>query len=122
MTPAFVLACGAAVTGLGLAMATWFARPGRAAALTISIYVLIAVGWLFAGLMRAGGGPDREGLMMASPFFFAGELAADLCSPSGVRHHLGWAVFWTIVYAIAALALLGATLVTFNRRLGRVEG
>ena len=32
MTLIFVLVCGATVTSLGLAMATWFARPGRAAA------------------------------------------------------------------------------------------
>jgi len=120
MTPAFVLACGAAVTGLGLAMATWFARPGRAAAMTVTVYVLVAVGWLFMGIWILYG-LDREGFLMASPFFFAGELAADLCGPNDSRQHIGWAAFWTIAYAAAALALLGATLLTFNRCLGRVE-
>jgi ABC-type transport system involved in multi-copper enzyme maturation permease subunit len=119
MTLIFVFACGAAVTSLGLAMATWCARVGRAVALTVSVYVLVAVGWLFVGIwLRAG--PDGEGLMMASPFFFAGELAADICTP-GDRGHIGWAVVWTLVYGIAAVGLLSATLATFNHCVGRVE-
>ena len=120
MTLIFVFACGAAITGLGLAMATWCARIGRAVALTVSCYVLVAVGWMFMGIWYQSG-PGQEGLMMASPFFFAGELAADLCNTGNERGHIGWAVFWTFVYGMAALAFLGATLATFNRRLGRVE-
>jgi ABC-type transport system involved in multi-copper enzyme maturation permease subunit len=120
LTLAFVFACGAAITGLGLAMATWCARLGRAVALTVSCYVLVTVGWMMMGtwLWR---GPDSEGLMMASPFFFAGELAADLCNSGNGRSHIGWAIFWTLVYLSAALAFLIATLLTFNRCLGRVE-
>jgi ABC-type transport system involved in multi-copper enzyme maturation permease subunit len=119
MTFVFVFACGAAITGLGLAMATWCARVGRAVALAVSAYVLVAVGWLFTGMwFRAG--PDGEGLMMASPFFFAGQLAADLCGQAD-RGHIGWAVIWILAYMLAALAFLGAALATFNRCLGRVE-
>ena len=120
LTLVFVFACGAAITGLGLAMATWCARPGRAVALTVSCYVFVAVGWMFM-LMWNRSGPDSEGLMMASPFFFEGVLAADLCHSGNTRTHIWWAVFWTVVYAIAAVAFLGATLLTFNRCLGRVE-
>ncbi len=42
---AMVLAQGAVCTSLGLALATWFKRPGRAAAASVSIYVLFAFGW-----------------------------------------------------------------------------
>ena len=120
MTLLFVFVCGAAITGLGLAMATWCARPSRAVALTVSAYVLVAVGWLFtATLFRAG--HEGEGLMMGSPFFFAGELAADRCNSGGRREHIGWSVFWTLAYGMTALALLSATLATFNCCLGRVE-
>ena len=120
MTLIFVFICGAAITGLGLAMATWCPRLGRAVALTVSAYVLVAVGWMFMGFWYRSG-PDGEGFMMASPFFFAGELAADICSPGSGRQHIGWAVFWTVVYGMAALVFLGATLASFNRCLGRVE-
>jgi ABC-type transport system involved in multi-copper enzyme maturation permease subunit len=120
LTLAFVLACGAAITGLGLMMATLCSRLGRAVALTVSLYVLIAVGWLFLGVVALRG-PSDEGFMMASPFFYAGELAADLCAPNNSREHIGWAIFWLIAYALAACGLLVATLLSFNRCLGRIE-
>ena len=119
LTVIFVFACGAAITGLGLAMATWCARPGRAVALTVSSYVIVTVGWLFIGIWLHNG-PDGEGMMMASPFFFAGELAADICGPAS-RQHLGWAVFWAIAYVMGAVIFLVAILFSFNRCLGRVE-
>ena len=120
MTLLFVFACGAAITGLGLAMATWCARLGRAVALTVSSYVLVTVGWMFSAMVFRTG-PTGEGFMMASPFYFAGELAADICMPKSSRHHIDWAIFWTSAYALAAMVLLGATLLTFNRCVGRVE-
>ena len=42
---------GAAVTSLGLAMATWFSRPGRAVGVTVTLYVLVTVGWFFLMLV-----------------------------------------------------------------------
>ncbi|WP_406696231.1 hypothetical protein V5E97_35110 [Singulisphaera sp. Ch08] len=120
MTLVFVFIGGAVITGLGLAMATWCARLGRAVALTVSAYVVVAVGCLFIGMLFQSQ-HSGEGLMMASPFYFAGVLAADICGPGGGRQHLEWAVFWIVVYSMADLGLLGATLATFNRCLGRVE-
>jgi ABC-type transport system involved in multi-copper enzyme maturation permease subunit len=120
LTLAFVLACGAAITGLGLLMATVCSRLGRAVALTVSLYVLVAVGWLFLGSLVLRG-PSDEGFMMASPFFYAGELAADLCAPNQTRAHIGWAIFWLFAYSFAAFWLLVATLLSFNRCLGRIE-
>jgi len=120
MTFLFVLVCGATITSLGLAMATWCPRLNRAVAVTVSLYVFMTVGWLFMGSWYRGG-PEGEGMMMASPFFFPGELAADICNSGGGRNHIGWAVFWTLIYGIAASTLLSATLASFNRCLGRVE-
>jgi hypothetical protein len=82
--------------------------------------VLVSVGWLFL-VMTATGGPAGEGLMMGSPFFWAGELSFELCSKrwGGVRHAEA-AVVWTIAYGLTAVVLLLATLGTFDRCLGRV--
>ena len=55
----YVLLSGAAITGFGLAMATWCSRLGRAVALTVTAYVLICVGWLFATLMVGSVAPPR---------------------------------------------------------------
>ena len=41
---ALVLAQGAVVTSFGLLMATWFTRPGRAVAVSVTTYVIIAFG------------------------------------------------------------------------------
>lgn len=116
----FVLVCGGAIVGLGLMLATWCSRLARAVALTVSCYLLAAVGWLFLCMM-AWSGPDTDGMMMASPFMFAGGLTADLCMANNGRSHVGWGVFWLLVYAMAAAAFLGATLLSFNHCLGRVE-
>jgi hypothetical protein len=51
VTPALVVAellsFGAAITSLGLALATWISRPGRAIAVNVAVFVLISVGWPF---------------------------------------------------------------------------
>ena len=50
-TPALVvfepLSYGAAITSLGLLLATWISRPGRAIAVSVAVFVLIAVGGPF---------------------------------------------------------------------------
>jgi ABC-type transport system involved in multi-copper enzyme maturation permease subunit len=119
LTFAFVLAAGAAIASLGLAMATWCPRLGRAVGLTVSLYLLVTVGWLFA-VMGMGGGP-RESEMMGSPWFWSGQMTWDL-RHDGSLDHWNAALRWTFAYGIAAAALLAATLLTFNRCLGRVEG
>ena len=122
---AYILCCGAAITSVGLALATWVSRLGRAVGLTITLYVFITVGWLFLSMMgRNGRGPGQEGLMMLSPFFGPGELTFEACVRMGMpaaQLHLGWGVVWTLFYAMAAVAFLVATLLSFNRCLGRVE-
>ena len=43
---AYVLSAGAAITSLGIAMAISFSRLGRAVGVTVTLYVLVAAGWL----------------------------------------------------------------------------
>jgi ABC-type transport system involved in multi-copper enzyme maturation permease subunit len=119
-----VLCYGAAVTSFGLACATWVRRQGRAIAASVVGYALVTVGWL---ALVAAIVPHREAewLMIASPFFGPGELAAE----SGMTYHrtadglpdcFGPAVGWAGGYAAAAGLLYLAVLATFNRCLGRV--
>jgi ABC-type transport system involved in multi-copper enzyme maturation permease subunit len=115
---AFVLVSGAAITSLGLAMATWCRRLGRAVGLTVSLYLLVTVGWMF--MILAIYGWSERGLMMGSPWFWSGIMTAKMSL--GVSEDV-WtpAYCWTLAHALTALALLSATLATFDRCLGRVE-
>ncbi len=127
VTILYILCSGAAVTSVGLAFATWCSRLGRAVALTITLYVFVAVGWLFLGILLGGPGPQNESVMMFSTFFGPGEIAFEAganvpgANTSRWTEHLVWGVFWSIVHAGGAAVFLVATLLTFNRYLGRVE-
>jgi ABC-type transport system involved in multi-copper enzyme maturation permease subunit len=114
---AFVLCSGAAVTSLGLAMATWCSRLGRALGLTVSLYLLVTVGWIF-GVLAIEANPDR--LIMGSPFGWAAVVTERLGRDT-FEGFPGAAIDWTMLYAWTALVLLAATVKTFNRCLGRVE-
>jgi ABC-type transport system involved in multi-copper enzyme maturation permease subunit len=117
---AFVLSCGAAITSLGLAIATWCPRLGRAVGLTVSLYILVTVGWMFGMMAMLDNNQDTRHLMMGSPFFWTGMVTADVSR--GPREDAwAWGIIWTLSYALTAFALLTATLATFNRCLGRVE-
>jgi ABC-type transport system involved in multi-copper enzyme maturation permease subunit len=133
----FALATGAVVASLGLLLATWFKRPGRAMAVNASVYIILSVGWVFAielvlvvvlewlGYKIDGGRDDWiwlvYGLLSLCPL--GGQMA-----PSEMilfQHRLPrlryWAFAGVSVLAMFALAavLLGLTLLTFNRCLGR---
>ncbi|MFI5454712.1 MAG: hypothetical protein ACHRXM_04615 [Isosphaerales bacterium] len=118
---AYVLCAGAAITSLGLAMATWFSRLGRSVGMTVSLYVLVAVGWSY--LMLVLFGPGRgEGIAMGSPFFWAGGMSYELARSKSLDvRNIDWAIFWLIVCALGAAGLLTITLASFDRCLGRVE-
>ncbi|WP_435018680.1 ABC transporter permease [Tundrisphaera sp. TA3] len=123
-----ILAYGAAITSLGLALATWLPRMGRAIGLTAGLYVVVTVGAIPAGmiLFGEGSGTAGPGVASASPFWGIGFSSAVFGGSDGSNHRLdhqaAWLAFWIVAYALIALGLLLATLMTFNRCLGRVEG
>ena len=43
---ALILAYGAAITSLGLALATWMPRMGRAVGTTVGLYTMMCIGWI----------------------------------------------------------------------------
>ena len=120
-----ILAYGAAITSLGLALATWISRFGRAVAVSVGAYVIVTVGWFFliVTLSRANHfwGP---GLAAASPFWGTIYLTVGVAERGGGggewEHFLAWGTFWTVAYAAVAVALFTATLSSFDRCLGRI--
>jgi ABC-type transport system involved in multi-copper enzyme maturation permease subunit len=117
---ALMLAYGAAVTSLGLALATWVKRFGVAIGLSVAIYVLVTGGAVLLPLAVGAGGRDSYAFM--SPWYGAGELTFEIDERGRFVEPVGWKIAWGVFHALAALALAVATRRTFDRCMGRVTG
>jgi ABC-type transport system involved in multi-copper enzyme maturation permease subunit len=123
-----VLAYGAAFTSLGLALATWIRRYGRAMATSVAIYVLVNAVFSFCPplLFPRLGQNWLDALMLGSPLAGIMRVTEEIASiysrgqPRLESYCVEWAMVWTVIYGIVALALYAATLRTFNRCLGRM--
>jgi hypothetical protein len=119
-----ILAYGAALTSLGLGLATWIARQGRAMAWAAAGYCIVTIGWFFLVVLLTEGAPGvfAPGLASGSPFI--GTIFAGIQMHEQNEMHwaecLSWLWFWAIAYAVLAVVLLLATLWSFDRCLGRV--
>jgi ABC-type transport system involved in multi-copper enzyme maturation permease subunit len=123
----FVLGCGAAITSLGLAIATWISRFGRAIGLCVTMYVLGTVAWpILVGILSSlfqTRGTGQEGMMMASPFFGPGMMTEYFVRSYRYlqdRDILSWTIAWIVVDFAVAIGLFLATLLTFDKCLGRI--
>jgi len=120
-----VLCYGAALTSLGLALATWLPRAGWAATLGVAAHVSVTVGWFFLVVVATAGVTSRSlaaGLASASPFIAAGitTIAMQDMHVTVWRTFIAWQIFWMVIELAAAIVLLLATLATFDRCLGRM--
>ncbi len=119
-----VLAHGAAVTSLGIALATWVPRLDRAVTLSAAASVFVTVAWVpLMTLIFLGHRDLSMGMAAASPLFGLGVLTAAIAdaSPTDWPLRVGWALSWVLFFGMAALGLLLATLATFDRSLGRIS-
>jgi ABC-type transport system involved in multi-copper enzyme maturation permease subunit len=122
-----VVAYGAAITSLGLALATWTPRMGRAIGLTAGIYVIVTIVSIPLGVGVFGDGPGMigSGVASASPFWGVGFSSAVFGGNSGagqtMERQAAWIAAWIVAYGLVAAGLLQATLKTFNRCLGRID-
>jgi ABC-type transport system involved in multi-copper enzyme maturation permease subunit len=139
-----ILAYSAAITSLGLALATWIPRLGRVITASVLAYVLVALGWPLV-LQVLPGLPafqpvayqmhsTWDGLWLASPFFGVyattewaarwshgtGLIVTGGFGPSLAHEDPFFSVVWIAVYAAIAWILAVATVRTFDRCLGRV--
>jgi ABC-type transport system involved in multi-copper enzyme maturation permease subunit len=122
-----VFSYGAALAGLGLALATWLPNVGRAATLGVTAHVLVTVGWVFLMIVLSTyfPGPAGPGLASASPFLGVSAtlivMQGDANSAENWRSCRAWISFWIVADLAAAAALFAATLATFDRCLGRAS-
>jgi ABC-type transport system involved in multi-copper enzyme maturation permease subunit len=117
-----MLAYGAAVTSLGLALATWVKRFGVAVGLSVAVYVLVTGGSILLILGVRSYGPGWRGFAYVSPWYGAGVLTATIGEGIGPGEKFAWMIVWAMVYALAAVSLLVATQQTFERCMGRISG
>ncbi len=121
---ATILAEGAAVTSLGIALATWVPRLDRAVTLSAAAAVFVTVAWVPLSFLLL---PDNKALgaslASASPLFGLGLLTAEIARPSGHEWpiRVESALFWIFAFGSLATVLLAATLATFDRCVGRIS-
>ncbi|WP_435008680.1 ABC transporter permease [Tundrisphaera lichenicola] len=117
-----VVAYGAAITSLGLALATWLPRMGRAIGLTVGIYLVVLIAAIPAGMNLFG--KAGAGFAAASPFWgvgFSGAVFGGTATGRDSGDQAAWLALWIVAYGLVSLGLLLATLKTFNRSLGRID-
>ena len=119
----YVLCAGAAMTSLGLAIATWVRRVGTAVTATVSVYVFITLGPIFLVFLLYPFGLRSEGVFMASPFAWSALMTAKVVieKPSQLDLIAESAVTWSLVLGTMRCALV-ATLASFDRPFGRIRG
>ena len=121
-----MLAYCMAIASLGLALATWISRLGRAVASCVGIVVGFSIGWLI--LVVTVGRADRVGipLLMGSPLHGTAAAMSSVVSGSDspigpdAQYVLVGAMIWIVLHGGAAALLFGATNATFDHCMGRV--
>jgi ABC-type transport system involved in multi-copper enzyme maturation permease subunit len=117
-----VLAYGAVITSLGLALATWIKQPSRALTISVTIYVLVSIGWVPVALLSDRLGFAGSFLALASPFYMVRELTNSVLYQRGeLAVWDAWASVWTAAYPWLAACLFLLTLRTFDACLGRLR-
>ena len=123
LTTALVMAYGGFFTSLGLAIATWEPRLGRAVGLSVTAYLFVTIIYpaILLSISRLGPGPDDVWFLWVSPFFGMFIPMGWIC---WFRRGLAGGAFamfiWVILTTAAARAIRGATVRWFDRLLGRV--
>jgi ABC-type transport system involved in multi-copper enzyme maturation permease subunit len=125
LLPGLILAYSAGISSLGLALATWVSRLGRAVALCVSAYVGFSIGWMVFVTLVSQPSPVGWTMMTGSPFYGT-YLATNAVAPHGSALPAEYpdvisASLWISIHGGIATLLFAATLATFDRCLGRVS-
>ena len=114
---ATILAHGALITSIGLALAVWMKRLGRAIAFSVGFAILIGAVWpIFVLITMNGPGFRTQGLASLSPVV----VMTSMVNLLTMRRHafnegmLWWGSFWAVEVFVLAIGLLGLTIRTFD--------
>jgi ABC-type Na+ efflux pump permease subunit len=124
-----IMANSAVITSLGLVMATWVSRLGRAVTLCVSAYVIFSIGWMLLVFLLAKPGRNNDQFLvpmgMGSPLY--GTIVATMAvAPGGLQipgvAYSALGVFiWIVIDSMVALILFLTALATFDHCLGRIS-
>jgi ABC-type transport system involved in multi-copper enzyme maturation permease subunit len=119
---ATILAHGAMLTSIGLALAAWIKRQSRAISISVGLFIVLAVGWPALVVVTLRSNADARGPATLSPIFCAA-FFADLLTIrlDAFRASLWWTVFWIAEVTFWAVALLWLTIRRFDRFFERVS-
>ena len=116
LMPLMIGCYGAGVVSMGLALAIWIKRSGRAMATSVLIYLLLTIGLLFLDVMLNS--PQDEFIALGSSLATA-ELTSE-CLEVGRENSIPKIMIWCIAYTIAAALISLAACRSFDRCLGRM--
>lgn len=118
------LSCGMMLASFGLFLAVRLKQFGRAVGLAVALYVALALGWIMLIQFVAMGSSDATAsIMMASPMFAQGALLEGIeFQGNSTRSQYGLigAYGWSAAFLLTSAIYYWATLVIFDRRLGRI--
>ncbi len=121
---ATIVAHGAAITGLGLVLATWVRRQSRAIGMSVTLFVTIAVAWPMLNWAMSDRASESATIcqMAWSPIYAVGAIIEALAwHQPFARDLLMGAAVRAGCMVIASLIFLWATIWTFDRCMGRIS-
>jgi ABC-type transport system involved in multi-copper enzyme maturation permease subunit len=119
---ALVMAYGAVITSLGLTLAAWQPRLGRAVGVSVAAYIAATVVYPTIAIATSGLGPDDVFILWVSPFFGMFIPMGWVTWQMGHPTTLGYAAIpiWIGLTSAVAYAILRVTIAVFDRLLGRM--
>ncbi len=115
-----ILAHGALIASIGLALAVWIARQSRAIGLSVGLAVIVGAGWPIL-VLNMRWGLARAGEAHLSPVVAVLTLIEVLIERRRFGSYaLWWITFWDIECLALALGLLWLSVRTFHRQFDRV--
>ncbi len=122
MVIATILAHGALITSVGLALAVWIKRQSRAIAISVGSFILITAAWPFFMATIAKPQPGRA-LVTVSPFVVCVMSVQEFANRqfAFARSIVGSGTFWAVEVFILAMGLLWLTVRTFDGCFDRIS-
>jgi hypothetical protein len=114
---ATIVAHGALITSLGLALGVWMKRQARAIAFTVGFAIFVGGAWpMLVMIIMNGGGFRSEGVAALSPVVAITILLNTFMVRTSAFNQgiLWWGTFWAAEVFVLALGLLALTVRTFD--------